>query len=76
MAHTDATTTMGISAAGKTGTAAGPGPQTHGFFAGYAPADRPEIVLVVYLEHGHGNDAAVIANSIFAAYARTHGASR
>jgi cell division protein FtsI/penicillin-binding protein 2 len=58
----------GIIAAGKTGTAAGSIPQTHGFFAGYAPADKPEIVLVVYLEHGRGSDAAAIAAPIFSAY--------
>ncbi len=67
----------GITAAGKTGTAAGANPQTHGFFAGYAPADKPDIVLVVYLEHGHGSDAAAIAAPIFTAYAKAaHGAKR
>ncbi len=60
----------GITAAGKTGTAASATPQTHGFFAGYAPADKPEIVLVVYLEHGHGSDAAAIAAPIFTAYGK------
>lgn len=70
MAHTD-NGPVGISAAGKTGTAAGAAtPQTHGFFLGYAPADKPEIVLVVYVESGHGSDAAAIAASIFTAYAR------
>jgi cell division protein FtsI/penicillin-binding protein 2 len=68
MAH-DALPT-GITAAGKTGTAAGATPQTHGFFAGYAPADKPEIVLVVYLEHGRGSDAAALAAHIFGAYAK------
>jgi cell division protein FtsI/penicillin-binding protein 2 len=80
MAHTEATPAMGITAAGKTGTAAGAGPQTHGFFAGYAPADKPEIVLVVYLEHGRGSDAAAIAARIFSAYGKaspsTNGAAR
>lgn len=70
----------GITAAGKTGTAAGnSNPQTHGFFAGYAPADKPEIVLVVYLEQGRGSDAAAIAGSIFSAYSkirRDQGAGR
>lgn len=70
MAHTDKGP-AGITAAGKTGTAAGTTtPQTHGFFLGYAPADKPEIVLVVYLEHGHGSDAAAIAAPIFSAYAK------
>jgi cell division protein FtsI/penicillin-binding protein 2 len=70
MAHTGTTSAMGITAAGKTGTAAGATPQTHGFFAGYAPADKPEIVLVVYVEHGRGSDAAAIAAHIFGAYAK------
>ncbi len=47
--------------AGKTGTAlAEEGPWTHGWFAGYAPAENPEIVLVVFLEKGHGSDAAAV----------------
>lgn len=62
----------GITAAGKTGTAAGSAnPQTHGFFGGYAPAEKPEIVLVVYLEQGRGSDAAAIAGAIFSAYSKT-----
>jgi membrane carboxypeptidase/penicillin-binding protein len=77
MAHTDATQAMGITAAGKTGTATGPTSQTHGFFAGYAPVDKPEIVLVVYLDHGRGVDAAAIAAPIFTAYGKaTRGAAR
>src|SRR5271165_2290452 len=57
--------------AGKTGTArADEGPWTHGWFAGYAPAEHPEIVLVVFLEKGHGSDAAALANQIFGAFAQ------
>ncbi len=58
--------------AGKTGTApADEGPWTHAWFAGYAPADHPEIVLVVFLEKGHGgSDAAAVARQIFAAFAQ------
>jgi len=56
--------------AGKTGTAAAEkGPWTHGWFAGYAPAENPQIALVVFLEKGHGSDAATIAREIFGAYA-------
>lgn len=56
--------------AGKTGTAlADEGSWTHGWFAGYAPAERPEIALVVFLENGHGSDAAALASKIFAAFA-------
>lgn len=62
---------VGITAAGKTGTAAGARtPATHGFFVGYAPADKPEIVVMVYLEHGRGMDAAAIAGPIFTAYGK------
>lgn len=57
--------------AGKTGTAvADEGPWTHAWFAGYAPAQNPEIVLVVFLEKGHGGtDAAGVARQIFAVFA-------
>jgi penicillin-binding protein 2 len=59
--------------AGKTGTAlSDEGPWRHGWFAGYAPADNPEIVLVVFLENGHGSDAAALASKIFAAFAADH----
>jgi penicillin-binding protein 2 len=62
--------------AGKTGTSlADEGPWTHAWFAGYAPADNPQIVLVVFLEKGHGGtDAASVAREIFAAFAVEHGA--
>jgi cell division protein FtsI/penicillin-binding protein 2 len=50
--------------AGKTGTAGG-----HAWFAGFAPVDHPEIVVVVFLERGRGgSDAAPIAGRIFAGY--------
>jgi cell division protein FtsI/penicillin-binding protein 2 len=57
--------------AGKTGTAiADEGPWTHAWFAGYAPAENPQIVLIVFLEKGHGgSDAAGVARDIFAALA-------
>jgi cell division protein FtsI/penicillin-binding protein 2 len=60
--------------AGKTGTAtADKGPWTHAWFAGYAPARNPEIVLVVFLEKGHGgSDAAQVARQIFTAFADSH----
>jgi cell division protein FtsI/penicillin-binding protein 2 len=60
--------------AGKTGTARSEeGPWTHAWFAGYAPARDPEIVLVVFLEKGRGGfDAAAIARQIFAAFAAGH----
>ncbi len=79
MAQSDAASPGGITFAGKTGTAAGTASApTHGFFVGYAPADKPEVVLVVYLERGRGADAAAIAAPIFSAYAkaRRSGAGR
>jgi len=59
--------------AGKTGTApADEGPWTHAWFAGYAPAENPEIVVVVFLEKGHGgSEAAGVAREIFAAFAQS-----
>jgi len=60
--------------AGKTGTAVSDeGPWTHAWFAGYAPAENPQIVLVVFLEKGRGgSDAAGVAREIFAAFAADH----
>jgi cell division protein FtsI/penicillin-binding protein 2 len=63
----------GITAAGKTGTAAGTAsPQAHGLFVGYAPAEKPEIALVVYLENGRGRDAAAIAAPVFTAFGKAN----
>ncbi len=57
--------------AGKTGTTpADEGPWTHAWFAGYAPAEAPEIVVIVFLEKGHGgNEAAGVARAIFQSFA-------
>jgi cell division protein FtsI/penicillin-binding protein 2 len=73
MAQPDASTKV----AGKSGTAmADEGPWTHAWFAGYAPAENPRIVLVVFLEKGHGgSDAASVAREIFAAFAADQSAS-
>jgi cell division protein FtsI/penicillin-binding protein 2 len=56
--------------AGKTGTASNPGSAvTHAWFAGFAPREAPQIVVVVYLERGRGSvDAAAIARRIFEAW--------
>lgn len=60
----------GLEVAGKTGTASSPAGWTHAWFAGFAPATAPEIVLVVFLEKGRGGaDAAPVAGQVFAAYA-------
>ena len=68
---------QGVVLAGKTGTA-----QTgtfiqgkelnHAWFAGFAPADAPRIVVAVMLEFGgHGPRAAQIASKIIAHYLRS-----
>jgi cell division protein FtsI/penicillin-binding protein 2 len=46
--------------AGKTGTCA-----QLGWFASYAPADRPEVVIVVFLRHGSGHGASAVAGRIY-----------
>jgi cell division protein FtsI/penicillin-binding protein 2 len=76
MAH--AAQPTGTSAAGKTGTASGVNmPGSHGFFVGYVPADKPEVVLLVYLEHGRGMDAAAVAGPILTSYWKLwHGAAK
>jgi cell division protein FtsI/penicillin-binding protein 2 len=55
----------GVPVAGKTGTAEGVATQrTHGWFAGLAPADRPQAVIVVYVPSGRGADAAHLAGML------------
>jgi len=57
--------------AGKTGSAEVPGShKTHGWFASYAPAENPEIAVVVFAEKaGHGGSvAAPIAKKIYQHY--------
>ena len=63
--------------AGKTGTAtADEGQWTHGWFAGFAPADKPTVVLVVFLEKGRGSDAAEVARHIFASLGNNSNVAR
>ena len=65
----------GMNIAGKTGTSISRSTKrTHGFFAGYAPAEKPEIAVVVYLESGRGLDAAALAQPVFEAF-RKHRAA-
>jgi cell division protein FtsI/penicillin-binding protein 2 len=70
MAH--AASVEGMKIAGKTGTAASrESARTHGFFVGYAPAEKPEIVVVVYLERGNGGDAAGVAQVVFQEFTKS-----
>ncbi|MBN1882753.1 MAG: hypothetical protein JW885_11310 [Deltaproteobacteria bacterium] len=68
--------TDGMEILGKTGTGGfldGSG-LTHGWFVGFAPADRPEIGVVVFVYRGYGgDDAAPVARDIFSAYKREKG---
>jgi cell division protein FtsI/penicillin-binding protein 2 len=65
-AHVD-----GMKIAGKTGTSEAPGvPRTHGFFNGYAPTEKPQIAIMVYVERGRGGDAAAAAQPVLAAFAK------
>ncbi|MBN1622270.1 MAG: penicillin-binding protein 2 [Endomicrobiales bacterium] len=56
-----------LEVAGKTGTAENPHGEDHAWFSAYAPADNPELVLVVIVENGGsgGSVAAPIARKIF-----------
>lgn len=58
--------------AGKTGSVEVPGKEGHGWFAGFAPAHDPEVVVVVLIEHagGGGSTAAPVGRAIFEAYFR------
>jgi cell division protein FtsI/penicillin-binding protein 2 len=49
-----------IVVAGKTGTCSGVG-----WFASYAPADRPEVVIVVFMRRGSGAGASSIAGRVY-----------
>ncbi len=58
-------------ASGKSGTAEAPPGPVHAWFGTYAPADKPEIVVVVFCEHsggGGGATAAPIALQVMKAY--------
>ena len=61
--------------AAKTGTAEWGAPDasghlpTHGWFAGYAPFEAPQIALSIFLKRGRGpEDAARLARRILAYY--------
>jgi penicillin-binding protein 2 len=67
-AHEPGGTSAGVFAdfpvpvAGKTGTAQAPSGSDHSWYASWAPAGRPRVVIVVLIEHGgFGADAAAPA---------------
>jgi penicillin-binding protein 2 len=49
-----------VAVAGKTGTCS-----QLGWFASYAPADSPQLVVVVFLRRGSGHGASAVAGRIF-----------
>ncbi len=61
---------IGVSVAGKTGTAQNPHGDDHSWFVCYAPAEAPEIVVAVVVENaGHGSTvAAPLAKKILEKY--------
>jgi cell division protein FtsI/penicillin-binding protein 2 len=62
-----------MKSAGKTGTAQNPHGEHHAWYMAYAPADEPEIAIVVLVEHaGHGGEvSAPIVRDFFAEYFRS-----
>jgi len=59
-----------ITVAGKTGTAAEYfGTKTNGWFMGFAPAEKPEVAVVVFLQEAQGaQDAAPLAGRVLQRY--------
>jgi penicillin-binding protein 2 len=59
-----------LKTAGKTGTAQNPHGGHHAWYTAYAPADNPEIAVVVLIEHaGHGGEkAAPVVRDFFREY--------
>ncbi|MBX5465813.1 MAG: hypothetical protein IRZ26_09705, partial [Clostridia bacterium] len=59
-----------IEVAGKTGTAQVARGVPDGWYIGFAPYDKPEIAVAVWVEHGNGGAvaAAPVAEQIFEAY--------
>lgn len=62
--------TEGLRVAGKTGTSQNPHGEDHALFVSFAPADTPEVALVVVLERrGHGGaEAAPVAGAFWRAF--------
>jgi penicillin-binding protein 2 len=59
-----------VTVAGKTGTATAPPGDDHAWYLAFAPAEKPEIAVVVLVERGgHGSTAAApVAKAIFEQY--------
>jgi penicillin-binding protein 2 len=59
-----------VSVAGKSGTAEDPPRETHAWFGAYAPYEKPEIVVVAFLENGGGGGkmAGPVTRSVIDAY--------
>ncbi|HHY45678.1 MAG TPA: penicillin-binding protein 2 [Firmicutes bacterium] len=59
-----------VPVAGKTGTAQAPPGDSHAWFAAFAPADNPEIVVLTFVERGTSGSlaAAPIARRVLDAY--------
>src|SRR2546426_5012599 len=58
-----------MSIAGKTGSAQTPHGPAHGWFIGFAPADKPEIVVGAIVEHAqHGSGVAPLVARVIARY--------
>jgi len=62
----------GMRVGGKTGTAQNPHGEDHAWFAAFAPAEDPKIVVAVLVENagGGGAIAAPIARDVMRAYFR------
>lgn len=61
----------GIAVAGKSGTAEAPPGKSHTWFGAFAPYDKPEIVVVAFVEHsggGGGSTAGPIVRQVLEAY--------
>jgi penicillin-binding protein 2 len=63
---------QGLTIAGKTGTAQNPPFKDNAWFVGYAPADKPRIVVAIIIEEGlHGSTAAKVATKLMERYLKT-----
>lgn len=66
----------GVAIAGKTGSAENPRGKPHAWFAGFAPAHAPRLLVVAFIEHGFrgGIAAAPVVRQVFeAAFPRGSG---